>query len=82
MLMPEPFRSRHDGFLARYLETGEKRVIGKPRDVPVVTKAGEVRICNLKVRMRRTMMMMMTTVVVVVMVIDQGRGERRRTSCS
>jgi two-component system sensor kinase FixL len=27
-LMPSPDRERHDGYLARYLETGEKRIIG------------------------------------------------------
>ncbi|WP_135081761.1 PAS domain S-box protein [Terasakiella sp. SH-1] len=32
-LMPEPFASRHDDFLARYLETGEARVVGIGRTV-------------------------------------------------
>ena len=33
ILMPEPFRSQHDGYLARYLATGEAHVLGVRRRV-------------------------------------------------
>lgn len=40
MLMPEPDRSRHEGYLSRYLTTGERRIIGTTRRVLGVRKDG------------------------------------------
>jgi two-component system, LuxR family, sensor kinase FixL len=53
MLMPTPFREEHDGYISRYLATGEKRIIGIDRVVtgqrqdgstfPMKLEVGEVR---------------------------------------
>jgi two-component system sensor kinase FixL len=40
MLMPSPDRERHDGYLQRYFETGEKRIIGIGRVVFAQRKDG------------------------------------------
>lgn len=40
MLMPSPDRERHDGYIRRYLETGEKRIIGIGRIVFAQRKDG------------------------------------------
>jgi len=41
LLIPEPDRSRHDQYLNHYLETGERRIIGKARQVMALKKNGE-----------------------------------------
>jgi two-component system sensor kinase FixL len=41
LLMPEPDRSRHDGYIHRHLETGERRIIGIGREVKALRRDGE-----------------------------------------
>jgi two-component system sensor kinase FixL len=49
MLMPEPFRAEHDGYMERYLDTGEKHIIGIGREVRALRKNGEIFVAELAV---------------------------------
>jgi two-component system sensor kinase FixL len=49
ILMPEPHRGAHDGYMRHYMETGEKRVIGRGREVTALRKDGSEFPCDLSV---------------------------------
>jgi PAS domain S-box-containing protein len=40
MLMPEPYKARHDAYLSAYLTTGEAKIIGRGRELVGLNKNG------------------------------------------
>lgn len=43
MIMPQPYRDNHPSYLAKYLVTGKRVIIGSGRDVPAVREDGTDR---------------------------------------
>ena len=41
LIMPEPTRSAHDRYIARYLKTGKARILGAPLEITGLRKNGE-----------------------------------------
>mmetsp|Transcript_5530 Transcript_5530/g.16917 ORF Transcript_5530/g.16917 Transcript_5530/m.16917 type:complete len:92 (+) Transcript_5530:684-959(+) len=41
MMMPEKYAKEHDGYLAKFLATGQGTVFGRGRKVPIKLKSGD-----------------------------------------
>ncbi len=49
VLMPEPHRSLHDGYLTRYRRTGATSILNRTRQFEVLRKDGSALVCDLSV---------------------------------
>ena len=53
MLMPPEYASKHDSYLAEYIKTGQKKIIGVGRDLVAQHKAGALVPIHLSVSEKR-----------------------------
>ena len=49
LLMPEPYRSEHDGYMSEYRKTGKTNIVGQIREFPAERKDGSQFPCELTV---------------------------------
>jgi len=49
VLMPEPHRGAHDGYLERYRRTGQTGILNRTREFQVVHRNGSLLVCELSV---------------------------------
>lgn len=58
MLMPDPHATAHDNYLSRYMHTGQKHIIGSPREVVALHRNGslfpvELNVAEIKLGRKR-----------------------------
>jgi PAS domain S-box-containing protein len=80
MLMPSPDRERHDGYLARYLSSGDARIIGLGREVRGQRRDGSVFPLHLAVGEMTIGGVRKFTGMVHDLTAREQHAERRRTS--
>lgn len=49
VIMPEPYRSQHDGYLERYRKTHTSKLLGKPRELEAQRKDGTIFPCEVSI---------------------------------
>jgi PAS domain S-box-containing protein len=54
MLIPEPYHSEHDAYIQRYLQTGQARIIGRPRELTAKRRDGSAFPIELVISEMRT----------------------------
>ena len=79
MLMPDPYASEHDGYLERYLRTGEARIIGIGREVTGRRKNGQTFPMDLAVgEARFDGRIMFTGIIRDITAVKENAAEQRR----
>ncbi|MFQ5495380.1 MAG: PAS domain S-box protein, partial [Phycisphaerae bacterium] len=84
-LMPSPYREEHDGYIERYLRTGEARIIGRSREVVALRRDGttfpiELAVSEVTLGNRRTFTGIITDMTVRKQTEDALRESEGRQS--